>query len=74
MWYQHGGCPTHNAVVAYSLFSRGYAGSWIGLGGPRTRLAHSSDLTSFVLWGTLKGVVWQGVPTTLENMQKHIID
>jgi hypothetical protein len=45
MWYQHDGCPAHNAVVARNVLARVYPGRWIGCGGPRPWPARSPDLT-----------------------------
>jgi hypothetical protein len=45
MWYQHDGCPVHNAIFAHSVLNRENRGRWIGRGGPRTWPARSPDLT-----------------------------
>jgi hypothetical protein len=75
MWYQHDGCAAHNTTVARNVLNRVYPGRWIGRGGPRTWPASSPDLTPLdFLWGTLKGIVYQDVPTTPENMRQRIID
>jgi hypothetical protein len=45
MWYQHNGCPAHNAIVARNVLNRIYPGRWIGRGRLRTWPARSPDLT-----------------------------
>jgi len=66
MWYQHDGCPAHygHRITLNEIFSN----RWIGRGGP----ARSHDIIplDFFLWGTLKNIVYQGVPIAPENMKQ----
>ena len=75
MWYQHDGCPAHNAIVARNALNQQFPNRWIGHGSPVQRFpARSPDLTplDFFLWGLVKNVVYQQVPTTVENMKERI--
>jgi hypothetical protein len=75
MWYQHDGCPEHNEIVALDVLCRIYPGRWICRGGTRTWPSRSPDLTQlYLLWGTLKDMAYQDVPTTSENMRQRTID
>jgi hypothetical protein len=59
MWYQHDGCPAHNAIVARNVLSIDFSGRWIGRGGPRTWPARSPDLTPLdFLWGILMDIAY----------------
>lgn len=74
MWFQHDGCPAHNANIARRLLDREYPGRWIGRGGPVQWPARSPDLTplDFFVWGHLKQVVYVTIPTTPQDMQERI--
>ena len=71
MWYQHDGCPAHNAIVVINALNKQFPNRWIGRGSLVERFpARSPDLTplDFFLWGHVKNVVYQQVPTTAENI------
>ncbi|EZA46824.1 hypothetical protein X777_01144 [Ooceraea biroi] len=44
MWYQHGGCPAHNARVAPTVLHETFPEHWIGRGGHISWPARSPDL------------------------------
>ncbi|EZA48430.1 hypothetical protein X777_13772 [Ooceraea biroi] len=44
MWYQHGGCPAHNARVARTVLHEMFPEHWIGRGEHISWLARSPDL------------------------------
>ncbi|EZA56990.1 hypothetical protein X777_03174 [Ooceraea biroi] len=44
MWYQHGGCPAHNARVARTVLHEMFPERWIGRGGYISWPARSPDL------------------------------
>lgn len=75
MWYQHDGCPAHNALRARRVLNRRYPARWIGRGGTVTWPARSPDLNplDFFLWGCIKDVVYRDIPTTPEDMQERIV-
>ena len=71
---QHDGCPAHNAIVAWNALNQQFPNRWKGRGSPVQRFpAWSPDLTllDFFLWGHVKNVVYQQVPTTVGNMKEH---
>jgi hypothetical protein len=75
MWYQHDGCPLHNAIVARSVLIRVCPGHWIGGGGPRTWLTRSPDLTTLDFFmGKSKGHCVLGCYNNTGNMRQRIID
>ena len=70
MWYEHDGCLAHNAIVARNALNQQFTNRWIGRYSPVQRFpARSPDLTllDFFLWGHVKNVVYQQVPTTVEH-------
>ncbi|EZA58856.1 hypothetical protein X777_01031 [Ooceraea biroi] len=74
MWYQHDGCPAHNARVARTVLHEMFPERWIRKGGHISWPARSPDLNplDFFLWGMLKNTVYNDVPTTQENMRERI--
>jgi len=56
-----------------ATFNEIFPNRWIEHGGSISW--PSPDITSldFFLWGTLKNIVYQEVPTTLENIKQRII-
>ncbi|EZA61807.1 hypothetical protein X777_10290, partial [Ooceraea biroi] len=44
LWYQHDGCPVHNARVARTVLHEMFPEHWIGRGGHISWPAHSPDL------------------------------
>jgi hypothetical protein len=64
MWYQHDGCPAHNATVARNV----HPGRWIGRGGPRTWPARSPDHTPlYFFMGNSKGHCVKGCSNNTEK-------
>lgn len=59
VWFQHDGCPAHNAYGVREYLNDTFPNSWIGRGGTINWPARSPDLTpcDFFLWGHLKNVV-----------------
>ena len=74
MWYQHDGCPAHNAGINRQELNTTFPGRWIGRGGPVHWPARSPDLTplDYYLWGYLKDQVYRTEPTTREDMKQRI--
>ena len=56
IYYQHDGCPAHNAAIVTTYLDRTFPGRWIGRSGPFPWPARSPDLTplDYFLWGYLK--------------------
>lgn len=76
MWFQHDGAPAHysHQVREYLDQDHQFQNKWIGRGGPVPWPARSPDLTKldFFLWGYVKELVYQTVPTTKEDMKIRI--
>ncbi|EZA47915.1 hypothetical protein X777_15034, partial [Ooceraea biroi] len=74
MRIQLDGAPPHYAVIVRNFLNQEYNNRWIGRGGPVAWPPRSPDLTSpdFFLWGYIKNVVYEHVPTTRENMMERI--
>ncbi|XP_029673048.1 uncharacterized protein LOC115241426 [Formica exsecta] len=74
MWYQHDGCPAHNARVARGILDEKFPRRWIGRGANVVWPPHSPNLTPlvFLLWGLLKDIIYEHVPTTPEDMRMRI--
>lgn len=75
IWFQHDGCPAHNAMVVRNELNQQFPNRWIGRGSPVQRFpARSPDLTpmDFFLWGYVKNIVYQQVPTTVDDMKHRI--
>lgn len=75
MWFQHDGCPAHNARINREHLDITFLGRWIGRGGPIHWPARSPDLTplDYYLWGHLKEQVYRTEPTTREDMCERIL-
>jgi hypothetical protein len=61
VWFQHDGCPAHNAHIARQILHGQFSDLWIGCSGPVRWPPHSAGLTPlhFFLWGTIKDKVYK---------------
>ena len=60
LWFQHDGCPAHNARAVSRFLDRQFATRWIGNQSLIPWPARSPDLTpmDFYLWGYVKNIVY----------------
>jgi len=75
MWYQHDGCPAHYGCRVIATLNEIFPNRRIGRGEPISWATRSPDITplDFFLWGILKNIIYQEMPTTPENMKQQII-
>ncbi|XP_034250323.1 uncharacterized protein LOC117650829 [Thrips palmi] len=73
-WYQQDGAPPHWALVVRNHLNSVYQNRWIGRGGPVAWPPRSPDLTplDFVLWGHVKGRVYETRLGTVEELRDRI--
>lgn len=74
MWLQLDGAPAHFCRRVREFLNVQFPNRWIGRNGPQNWPPRSPDLTSpdFFLWGYVKGIVYNTVPTTPDNMKERI--
>lgn len=72
--FQHDGAPPHYARNVRNYLNNQWREQWIGRGGHISWPARSPDLTpmDFFLWGYVKDLVYQKIPTDAENMKERI--
>lgn len=74
MWLQLDGAPPHFRLNVRNYLNRKFPNKWIGRGAPNEWPPRSPDLSSmdFFLWGHVKNLVYNILPTTSENMKLRI--
>jgi transposase len=74
--FQHDGATPHFAIIVRDWLNAKFPASWIGRRGWMEWPPRSPDLTpsDFFLWGTLKDLVYNRKPQTIEELTAAITD
>lgn len=77
VWYQHDGCPAHNALIIRNLLNDAFPESWIGRGGEIPWAPRSPDfsINDFFLWPYLSSKIYSDRPhQNLESLKDKITE